>query len=170
MWPGPAHASIVKGALVSDDDAFADTASMIVGAIDAFQGPAMTVQEAICGRNLVTAFEIGEFNEGETVEIGFADISIVDYLGPDLVIFEAHYPNGFDVALDLGGGAFSPHIHFETAYQGFNERGFQNAALIDISDFGGGGECPCFSRAWVSLSPVLGFMRAVLDRNGLSYG
>ena len=134
----PANASIVKGALVFDDDAFADTASMIVGSIDAFQGPATTVQEAICGLNLATAFEIGEFDDGKIVEIGFSDNSIVNYPGPDLVIYEAHYPDGFDVALDLGGGAFSPFVHFETAYQGFSEGGFQNAALIDLSDFGVG--------------------------------
>ena len=58
--------------------------------------------------------------------------------GPDLVVYEAHSEDGFDVAVSLPGDVFSSFIHFEPVYQGFIENGYQNAALVDLSDFGVG--------------------------------
>ncbi len=130
------EADIIKGSLVFDDNAFADTATMIVGSIDDFSGPATTLEEAITGPNLGAGFEIGEFNDGEIVEVGFLDNAIVNWDGPDLVVYEAHNADGFDVAVSLPGDLFSSFIHFEPVYQGFIENGYQNAALVDLSDYG----------------------------------
>ena len=122
-WCGNANASIMKGSLTFDDNAFADAARMIVGDIGSFFGGATNVNDALTGPSLATGFGIGEFDRDEIVELSFLDNFIVNAPGPDLVVYEGSAANGFDVAIDLGGGVFSNFVHFEPVSQGFSEGG-----------------------------------------------
>ena len=131
-----AIATIVKGPLAFHDDAFADSARMITGTVGSFSGGATDVNDALTGDNLTKAFEIGEFNQGEMVELAFLDNPIINGPDFDLVVFEKIATDGFDVAVDLGGGLFSTFIHYEPVSEGFSEGGSVNAARINLDDFG----------------------------------
>ncbi len=131
-----AQAAIVKGTRAFDDCAFADSATMRVGSIETFYGGSRTVQEALTGPDLGTGFEIGVFDPGEIVEIGFADNQAINLAGPDLIVYEAWAADGFDVAIGLPQGSFSPYIHFEPADEGIIDGAGQNVALIDLASFG----------------------------------
>jgi hypothetical protein len=134
-----ATASIVKGSLVFDNNAFADNAKMIAGSIISFEGGATSVKDALTGPDLSTAFDIGEFNQGEVVQVDFLDNAVINATGFDLVVYERHSPDCFDVAVGIGANQYTSFLHFVPVYENFIEGGgYVNAARIDLLDFGVG--------------------------------
>jgi hypothetical protein len=130
------HGSITKGSLTFDDNAFADSAQMIVGSIDSFDGGATDVNDALTGSDLSKMFGLFEFDGSEIVEVSFTDNAIYNGAGFDLVVYEMHFAEGVKLAVDLGGGVFSSYLSFGAAGEGFIEGGTVNAARINLDAFG----------------------------------
>lgn len=127
-----ANAAIVKGDLTLHDNAFADTATVVSGSV----GNGRPLSEILAGPDLGTSLGIGDFNRGEIIDVSFLNNTILNRPGYDLVIYEKHAADGFDLALEINPGVFSEFRHFETTRQNFSENGYVNAAFVDLSDYG----------------------------------
>ena len=136
-----AQATIIKGWAVFEDNAFADTASMLSGVEGDdyyFWGVTevpTTVEEAITGPDLTKGIEFITTLPG--VQVGFTDNVVTNGPGDDLALFDTFDWGGFYVAVDLGGGSFSSYVWCSAAGWTFTEGGLtQYPTLVDLDDFG----------------------------------
>lgn len=128
-----AHAVIIKGGLVLDDNAFADAATQLSGAAPSFLGGATSLSEAVVGSNLSTGVFVGA---DTTFQVDFLDNVVTNGSGADLVIYEV----GFDaddvrVAVEVSG-VLSAFQTLSTAFDFFEGGLHVNSVLVDLTSFG----------------------------------
>lgn len=127
-----AHATIIKGSLTFDDNAFIDSYLGSGGNVSVLTG---SVATNLLGDDL--SQEVLLWPGDPQVGDGFIDLAFTDnvaYNGPgaDLAIFEAVGVDPMNVTIEVGGTT----LLVTPVDAGFTDGVSQNVALIDLSDFG----------------------------------
>ncbi|MHC4788875.1 MAG: hypothetical protein ACYS8K_06695 [Planctomycetota bacterium] len=121
----------VKGPYTFEDNAFVAAATLEQGSLG-YLGGATNPTEAYTGADLAKGATLVN---SAVVELTF-DNAALNADGPDLVVFESHTPELFDVAVKLPSGKWSAFRTYTPVPLGFFEGGYQiNGAEIDLSDF-----------------------------------
>jgi hypothetical protein len=131
-------------------NAAADTATLVAGSQPSFylcgatgDDGAPTLPGLTPAQSAVHVFTDGvtdaEMFGAALVDVGFVDNVVVNWDGPDLVVFESGRPESFSVSVfDVVTQTFStPRTYLPAPTGSAGDCGFQlNAALIDLADFG----------------------------------
>lgn len=124
-----AHAVIIKGPYVFDDNAFADQINLLAGSVAGALVNTTTLDD-LAGSSLGDTVE-GTFAPVDTqIEFVFTDNAIVNGVGADFVVFEAAAAETFQIIVNGVMQSFTP------VSLGFSEFWNVNAAAIDLSTFG----------------------------------
>jgi len=130
----PGEASIIKGSIIYDNNAFADDANLIASGVYTLHGAA-TVKDAIAGPDLSTFLDTDDANT--IADVGFLDNTVFNNPGADLAVYIAMWPHTVKVAAYRSGHT-SPtaYVPYTPVSAGIIDGLPMYVAEVDLSDLG----------------------------------